>query len=314
MDIPIELLSAIFLHCLAYSIAQPKSWQLDSSNPGYFKSEEAPLVLTKICRLWRMVAQSTERLWVVLPCFGSSSISPGSDQLFRLYLNYSGKAPLSIRIVLHDSSRDVCVVNLLSLHLHRAKQLTVLDANCEHHTITRFDHLLDGLRGNFNLLTHLRFETDEELPASYPNPFEHAPLLQSVVISSLSDIKLPWSQLTHLCGGLMAQNRLSDPCASVYASDIWMLARYSTNPVITKWRYQHYILSTYANCVYGGIDVVFDSSNAFTHPASKQCVFRFLIPTFRPAGLSRAAYNNPHVLSHHCGSDPSVWMLMIYPC
>ncbi|KAF8895349.1 hypothetical protein BD779DRAFT_1668638 [Infundibulicybe gibba] len=176
MNIPTELLSAIFHHCSTYSIAQSEYWYFEESNPSRFESDEAPLILTKICRLWRTVSQSTEGLWAVLPRFKSSSISPGSDQLFRLYLNYSGNAPLSIQIVLRNNNQGACVADLLSPHLHRAKQLIILDSN---RTTTRFNHLLDSLRGNFNLLTNLRFEA---------------------VTLSISDIKLPWSQLTYLCG------------------------------------------------------------------------------------------------------------------
>ncbi|KAJ6610399.1 hypothetical protein B0H10DRAFT_1754619, partial [Mycena sp. CBHHK59/15] len=50
LNLPVELVSEIFIHCLPTGNVRPKRSQ-------------APLVLLSICRAWRQIALSTPSLW-----------------------------------------------------------------------------------------------------------------------------------------------------------------------------------------------------------------------------------------------------------
>ncbi|KAJ7129240.1 hypothetical protein C8R44DRAFT_533755, partial [Mycena epipterygia] len=52
LTIPLEITAEIFVHCL------PTTRRSDVLNP-----EEAPLLLTHVCRAWREIAISTPSLW-----------------------------------------------------------------------------------------------------------------------------------------------------------------------------------------------------------------------------------------------------------
>ncbi|KAF8878840.1 hypothetical protein BD779DRAFT_1676663 [Infundibulicybe gibba] len=201
MILPTELLSEIFVQCLRYQIS-PVNWH--SPLPAsYSESLPLPLLFTKVCRLWRSVAQLTPSLWAALPRIGIRDISPGGsgDNLLRMYLAHSGRVPLSLGIYIQSNHHGAYIAALLSQHLHRAKVLIIsYDGDIEH---SPFEQLLFDLRGKFDLLTHFRLDYNnfKFRSSPYVDAFAGAPRLTHVRIPSVSGtIDLPWSQITYYRG------------------------------------------------------------------------------------------------------------------
>ncbi|KAF8882709.1 hypothetical protein BD779DRAFT_1542261 [Infundibulicybe gibba] len=195
MDMPVEILSKIFISCL------DPDWYMDP--PIRFNSHQAPLLLTKVCRHWRTVSQSTQHLWTMLPHLGPgvTHIQPGSGayKLFRMYLAYSGNAPLSILIFIQTEKQNDGVIALLSPHLHHIGRLRISFAlwmGAPGHLPDRF---FAGRQGDFALLTHLRIASPLSIPQSLCScAFEGAPLLRSVSLTYFHpQVSLPWSQLKY---------------------------------------------------------------------------------------------------------------------
>ncbi|KAE9387684.1 hypothetical protein BT96DRAFT_1025784 [Gymnopus androsaceus JB14] len=92
--LPIEILTEVFLHCV------PTNYD----TPPVCLAREAPLVLTSICREWRLVALNTPRLWC-FPRFRlpqpTSMAAEGSARQqigIELWLKRSGSLPLSLSL------------------------------------------------------------------------------------------------------------------------------------------------------------------------------------------------------------------------
>ncbi|KAJ7879305.1 hypothetical protein B0H14DRAFT_2341527, partial [Mycena olivaceomarginata] len=85
LTIPVELTSEIFLHCLPVDPAQPNA-------------RLAPLLLGRICRMWRNIAYANPMLWasLELTVWGRNALK------FRVedWLRRTGGAPLSLSLVL----------------------------------------------------------------------------------------------------------------------------------------------------------------------------------------------------------------------
>ncbi|KAJ3828651.1 hypothetical protein EV361DRAFT_387764 [Lentinula raphanica] len=96
-QIPDEVLGEIFVHCLP------------TDRNAIRSLDEAPLILTTICRDWRRVALNTHRLWSSLHIFLPPDLSHQAMSRrmtgVRMWLGRSGTLPLSIS--LHTRSRPV---------------------------------------------------------------------------------------------------------------------------------------------------------------------------------------------------------------
>jgi hypothetical protein len=85
LTIPVELTSEIFLHCLPVDPAQPNA-------------RLAPLLLGRICRVWRNIAYTNPMLWASLEL----TVWARNALKFRVedWLRRTGGAPLSLSLVL----------------------------------------------------------------------------------------------------------------------------------------------------------------------------------------------------------------------
>ncbi|KAJ7235695.1 hypothetical protein C8J57DRAFT_960662, partial [Mycena rebaudengoi] len=120
LTLPFEITSAIFLDCLprsSYSGA-------DSDNPMrlYPSQDEAPVLLTRICRDWRTIAISTPNLWTHLQIELDSDDGPGHINstwvsLADIWLCRSQNQPLSVFISnLSYTDPDDALVDVIDRH------------------------------------------------------------------------------------------------------------------------------------------------------------------------------------------------------
>ncbi|KAL0070014.1 hypothetical protein AAF712_002911 [Marasmius tenuissimus] len=104
--LPADIWGEIFVHCL------PRN-QL---NVAICTVEEAPLLLTTICRAWREVALTTPRLWNSVHIFGTEPPTPLQNdyshkarqaqvlQGIKMWLDRSGSLPLTLSICVADNT------------------------------------------------------------------------------------------------------------------------------------------------------------------------------------------------------------------
>ncbi|KAJ7817051.1 hypothetical protein B0H14DRAFT_2374216, partial [Mycena olivaceomarginata] len=85
LTIPVEITSEIFLHCLSVNPAQPNA-------------RLAPLLLGRICRLWRNIAYTDPKLWASLGLhiWGRKGLEFGVQD----WLRRAGSVPLALSLVL----------------------------------------------------------------------------------------------------------------------------------------------------------------------------------------------------------------------
>ncbi|KAJ7304567.1 hypothetical protein DFH08DRAFT_903373 [Mycena albidolilacea] len=84
LTIPVELTSEIFLHCLPVDPAQPNA-------------RLAPLLLGRICRVWRNIAYTDPKLWASLGLriWGRKGLKLGVED----WLRRAGSVPLALSLV-----------------------------------------------------------------------------------------------------------------------------------------------------------------------------------------------------------------------
>ncbi|OAX39145.1 hypothetical protein K503DRAFT_110048 [Rhizopogon vinicolor AM-OR11-026] len=111
--LPAELLQHIFLLIVNDVSECPSIFSFgDTTVSANFTSP--PLVFTHVCRLWRIVAQSTTRIWsriqVGLPG-RAEPFKPFLTSLLQSWLAYSGSCPLTLRI---DATQRQCPIRRCS--------------------------------------------------------------------------------------------------------------------------------------------------------------------------------------------------------
>jgi hypothetical protein len=117
-----ELLAEIFLHTL----------QEDPLTP---EAKTAPLLLLKVCRVWRIIALETPQLWASL----SIDHATGKHvQSIANWLSRSGSCPLSL-CTTGQSHPAIPIVELMGRYVHRWQHVTI--------------HLPEGYDRNLNLDT-----------------------------------------------------------------------------------------------------------------------------------------------------------------
>ncbi|KAJ7797341.1 hypothetical protein B0H14DRAFT_3548551, partial [Mycena olivaceomarginata] len=82
LTLPPEMTSEIFIHCLP-------------SEPEIVFPDDAPLLLTRVCRAWRQIAISTPALWATFVAEETDSI-PRLAEIAKTWLKRAQKHPLSV--------------------------------------------------------------------------------------------------------------------------------------------------------------------------------------------------------------------------
>ncbi|KAF7335394.1 F-box domain-containing protein [Mycena venus] len=177
LTLPNEIVSEIFIHFLpTYPSCPPLGGPL------------SPTHLARICRRWREIALVTPALWRAVS-LSKISYSLPSD-VKQIWLARSGSHPISIHM--NEYARGNVPGGsraLAAVLLHCARW--------EYVKLRLFNSSLPTIEGGLPLLRHLDLELDY-----YPKDLviRDAPLLRSVVldVNTLSNIVLPWTQLTRL--------------------------------------------------------------------------------------------------------------------
>jgi hypothetical protein len=198
--LPAELLAAIFCFCLP-----PQEVKFDigfsfSSNTDHvsFGRRQAPLLLGRVCSLWRAVALSTPSLW---SSFGASCTTRTINRTVfgaETFISRSGVCPLSISLVVGNNitgAQTHEIINTLASYSQRWQNFDL--------TIGRLETVrsLNRIKGALPLLVTLTLGMLGGFPSSEQNAFEVAPSLRNVHIYAIMpplQINLPWSQLTSL--------------------------------------------------------------------------------------------------------------------
>ncbi|KAK7052292.1 F-box domain-containing protein [Favolaschia claudopus] len=181
LSLPPEIISEIFLRCL------PSASYAESS------PEDAPLLLTQICRQWRQVALQTPGLWTSLRFVDGQK----SVELVSLWFSRSGDLPLDLNLNCSDELRAGALVQAsmsvacrwrdveFSLPLTSVAQLDLRAYSLPNLRTFTLDDLSSGL-GRIDISATVT------LPP--------APSLRSVHLLTLPNVKadVPWAQLTTL--------------------------------------------------------------------------------------------------------------------
>ncbi|KAJ7148421.1 hypothetical protein C8R43DRAFT_1194563, partial [Mycena crocata] len=176
LTLPNEITSEIFIHSLPpYPECPPMT------------GNSSPTHLTHICRRWRDIALTTPTLWRAIKLDDAIHDKGGAQEALEAWLSRSGSCPLSIYVNVNDAPLHEAIQ---SLNVHRARweYLHLRDVSSE---------TVSFLCGATSSLRYLLITLNDT--PSPPVRFNLSPLLRSVVLGyNVSDISLPWQQLTSL--------------------------------------------------------------------------------------------------------------------
>ncbi|KIM80375.1 hypothetical protein PILCRDRAFT_89650 [Piloderma croceum F 1598] len=176
--LPAEILAEIFVLCMNYDISS-------------FDPMQSPLLVGRVCRGWRQVALSTQKLWSSITVTDYRS----SSKMVKLWMSRAISAPLTIHLnsAHHYSSNVGEIESVIAVLVQYCDRWQHLDMNFYR---TRAS-CLSSIRHNLPLLESLRIRSS----TAFVNIFEVAPHLHTLSLDSWSSrirLKVPWSQLTEL--------------------------------------------------------------------------------------------------------------------
>ncbi|KAJ4482439.1 hypothetical protein J3R30DRAFT_2174084 [Lentinula aciculospora] len=96
--LPMEIMSEIFLQCLPAVDTSSVIWRPEP-HPN-----QAPLLLTQICRSWRNIAIATPRLWSTL-IINASNGSSSHAEITKLWLTRSRNVSLTLTLLVRSADR-----------------------------------------------------------------------------------------------------------------------------------------------------------------------------------------------------------------
>ncbi|KAF7294656.1 hypothetical protein MIND_01002400 [Mycena indigotica] len=198
-SLPVELLAEIFTHCL------PK-------NATPTATSNSPLLLMRVCRLWRDITVATPVLWTTFSIDLTSAKGMIPSESLELWLSRSQNMPLTINV--DDAGCEEpradpqywMVYEELCRHAQRWQSVTF---NIPFAAIWCLP-----TQQPLKLLKGLKFGSEEEdqpVPGQALESFATAPQLRAVDITLdasgavyIQGIHLPWHQLTTFRGTLFA--------------------------------------------------------------------------------------------------------------
>ncbi|KAJ7797339.1 hypothetical protein B0H14DRAFT_60023 [Mycena olivaceomarginata] len=189
LTLPPEMTSEIFIHCL------PSKTYMDVVN-----TNEAPLLLTHVCRVWRQIAISTPALWAT---FGIEDMRGllRLAEIAQTWFKRAQKCPLSVRLHGQPPADDTFSSFMKTLRRHSGEMRSLeLQLHVEDFEDVN-THLLEG--SVFTMLQKLSIDIDNTRKNSDAVViFNNVPLLHEVIMIAVtpSFAVLPWQQLTKFTG------------------------------------------------------------------------------------------------------------------
>ncbi|TDL19921.1 hypothetical protein BD410DRAFT_393582 [Rickenella mellea] len=113
-----ELLAEVFLHCIRENALWPRPNVTD-----------IPMVLCRVCRIWRLVALATPRLWTHLSLTFTAGRARSQDATaLRIWAERSQSYPISFSIRYNDGEpgRVGDLIEEARIHRHRWEQVSGL--------------------------------------------------------------------------------------------------------------------------------------------------------------------------------------------
>ena len=205
-QVPAEIWSQVFLHCLPRIVELP--WSTDDiifSKREVFNPRNAPTLLLRVCRDWTTTALSSPRLWARIGLFSRPCFQPTAATI-RTWLRRSHQVPLTV--VFQPNQLAVDGMNSFFQNpaipsvLEQSHRWRVVNIRFPLFLLSMFSPLKNHLPELEEL--HLRFYSvyppDTPVHTSV-DIFHNAPKLRRVTLYDpppihISNIKLPWTQLT----------------------------------------------------------------------------------------------------------------------
>ncbi|KAJ7271273.1 hypothetical protein C8J57DRAFT_966091, partial [Mycena rebaudengoi] len=206
--LPVEISSNIFVQSLPDEAPQATN----SSECTLPSTDDAPLLLTRICKKWRTIALSTLKLWSALQfeLHGDRTTDAKLISFLDIWLARSRAFPLILSIGGSDQSepaQEKALVCVLARHAKQWKELSLNFSVPLYHNIPLPDSSLPVLE------RLVLYAPDERKTAAFCSKsippisvFQNAPLLSQIRLGphlSPSDFDFPWNQMTILrCDGI----------------------------------------------------------------------------------------------------------------
>jgi hypothetical protein len=191
LTLPPEMTSEIFIHCLP-----------SKRYTGVVNTDEAPLLLTHVCRVWRQIAISTPALWATFNIDDMWRL-PRLAEITQTWFKRAQKCPLSVRLRGQTPAHDTFSSFMKTLRRHSGEMRSLelqLDVEDFEDANT---HLLES--SVFTLLQKLSIAFDIDNIRKNSDAvviFNNVPLLHEVIMIAVtpSFAVLPWQQLTKFTG------------------------------------------------------------------------------------------------------------------
>ncbi|KAJ7874462.1 hypothetical protein B0H13DRAFT_2057633 [Mycena leptocephala] len=151
--------------------------------------DNAPLLLTQVCRSWRAIAFATPSLWQSITLHGSWGSHIKSGKLLDIWLRNSATLPLFLSFGGNDAITQSLIDSSLSHHL-RWREIELS---------SRTD--IETADVEFPILRKVTLMVSET-STGHIFRIQNAPMLHEAFIRTLTDedpgVQLPWAQLTKL--------------------------------------------------------------------------------------------------------------------
>jgi hypothetical protein len=209
--LPVELLAAIFGFCLTLpSSQQRETFDLDFSflkihEKDHYSSlscRQAPLLLGRVCSLWRAVALLTPSLWssFSLQCDDDASTNRAVFGA-KTFISRSGMSPLFLSFSLRGGgagARARQMIDAITPYSQRWRSIEITTIAARRFEMIR---ALSRVKRSLPVLRTLTIGSSrfDDHALDYKDIFKVAPSLRNVLLFvSLSpwQLRLPWSQLT----------------------------------------------------------------------------------------------------------------------
>ncbi|KAJ7288948.1 hypothetical protein C8J57DRAFT_1013389, partial [Mycena rebaudengoi] len=178
LDLPVEITTHIFLDCLP-------------DDPDYNEPSDAPLLLTRICKIWQSIALNTPRLWTSIIV---DSRRPPDAGFVEAWLRRAGVRGITLELS-HPEDEDLFTPAMSWSHQWMDVAINLSLAVCEiYFRKRRTLPMLRMLNINSNF-----FCSEIYPPVDALRMFSDAPVLTEVYLADgipFSAFELPWGQLT----------------------------------------------------------------------------------------------------------------------